>query len=179
MAEQIVLGGQLDLAETYGFIQSWEEAHRITEIQNGGFTFEIRGLKEVKVQVYGTGKVIINSDDYADPAELIRIVELALWGPDDRPVKLRIEKVQPMPSTAHNIAAASLAKEVGIESSDLFRDTDRLVKWEAARLKRIYAQEAHPNAGELAPGGEEYRTTLEELGVLRRIEPLIEEQGVV
>lgn len=121
--------------------------------------------------------MIIHTDDYSDPAELIRIMELALWGDDDQPVKLRVEKVQLMPSTAHSMAVASIAKDLGINSSDIVRDWDRLVKWEKARLKRIYAQECYSKAGELAPGSDEYRRTLEELGVLPRIEPLVEEQS--
>jgi len=176
MAEQIVFRGEFDLAKTYDFVRSYEEAHKISQVENGGFTFQIRGLKEIKIQVYGTGKVIINTDDYADPAELIRIAENILWGPEDGIVKLQLEKVQFMQSTAYLIAVDFVAKEVGVESSNPLHERDRMVKWEAARLRRIYAQAGHPMAGELAPGGDEYRRTLEELGVLPRMEPLVEEQ---
>jgi len=165
MAEQIVLQGEFDLAETYNLVKSFEETSHLSDIEKGGFTFQLQGLKEIKIQVYGTGKVIINADDYADPAELIRIAELALWGPGDRPVKLRLEKVQLMPSTVHIIAVDSLMKEMGVKSSDPLHDWDRMVKWEAARLRRIYAQAGHPKAGEIAPGGEEYKRVLEEIGV--------------
>ena len=178
MAEQIVLRGDFNLEETYDFVRSWEDAEGVSEICKGGFTFSIRGLRDVKVQVFGTGKLIINTDDYADPAELMRIVELMLWGPDDEPVKLGLEKVQFMQSTVYNITVASVARKAGIESSELLRDPDRLTEWELARLKRIYAQVDHANAGELAPGADDYRRRLEELGVLLRIEPLVGELSI-
>ncbi|MCJ7815493.1 MAG: hypothetical protein MUP31_05505, partial [Xanthomonadales bacterium] len=63
MAEQIVFRGEFDWRETYDLVRYWEDAVEFVDTSNGGFDFRLRGVKDVNLQVYQTGKVIINTDD--------------------------------------------------------------------------------------------------------------------
>jgi hypothetical protein len=192
MAEQIVLTGKFDLAKTYDSAKSWQDTQVVSDIQRGMFTFEIRGLTMVSIEICGTGKVIINTDDYIDPAELIVIAELRLRAIDhDRPVKLNFDKVRLQSLTAQLIAERALWVEEWSREPNLPAPVwDVIVKWALARRRRISAQCHHRSAGEIAPGHDEYLTDLEKLGIwpgevehrkglriLREIKACIDENG--
>jgi len=167
MAEQIVLTGKFDLAKTYDSVKLWQDARRVSDIEKGMFTFEIRDLKTVNIEVYRTGKVIINTDDYVDPAELIVIAELRLRAIDhDRPVKLNFDKVRLQSLTAQLIAERALWVEEWSREPNLPALVwDVMVRWALARRRRIFAQCHHLSAGEIAPGHDEYLTDLKKLGI--------------
>ena len=187
-----MLTGKFDFAKTYDSVKSWQDARRVSDIERGMFTFDIRDLKTVNIEVYGTGKVIINTDDYVDPAELIVIAELRLCAIDhDRPVKLNFDNVRLQSLTAQLIAKRALWVEEWSREPNLPAPVwDVMVRWALARQRRIFAQCHHRSAGEIAPGHDEYLTDLKKLGIwpgevehrkglriLREIKACIEENG--
>jgi len=173
MAEQIILTGKFDLAKTYESVESWKDAWHISDmsVDRGMFMFEIRGMETVNIEIFGTGKVIINTDDFADPAELIAMIEARLRTIDhDRPVKLRLEDpkkhIRFLPVTAELIAKRALwVEEWSAEPSLSVPARDVIVKLALARRKRIIAQCRHPNAGEIEPGRDGYLRDLNHLGI--------------
>jgi hypothetical protein len=177
MAEQIVLSGGFDFERTYEFLKSFCETESITDIQKGGFTVRYKGLKDVNVQFYDTGTVIINGDDYSDPADLIRLAEQGLCRSDQTPVKLILRTWRIRSIDAEWFVRAFLLRELNALSAESLELFNREVHWQLARLRRVFQMTAHSTADELLAGRREYHRTLNELGLLpQTTEPL--DQGL-
>jgi len=166
-----VLQGEFDYSRSFNFINSWPDAVGVVDTSKGGFDFCLRGMSGVKIQVYGTGKVIINTDDFTDPAELIAMIEARLRAIDhDRPVKLKLEDpkkhIRFPPVTAELIAKRALWVEEWSAEPNLPAPVwDVMFRLALARRKRIIAQCRHPDAGEIAPGRDGYLRDLNHLGI--------------
>ncbi len=174
MAEQIVLRGDFDLAKTYEFLNDCDEVDWIVDTQIGGFTVRFRDLRDISIQFYSAGTALVNTDDYSDPADLIYLAEQAAVGREGEFIKFSVKSYRHNPTDSEWFARALLLREMGVLSPEALNMLNREVRWFIARLKRINQATAHRSIGNVAPGGDDYRRTLEELGILSRMKPRIE-----
>ncbi len=177
MAEQIVLRGDFDLAKTHAFLNDCDEVESIVDTQIGGFTVRFRDLRGVSFQFYSAGTALVNTDDYSDPADHIYLAEQAAVGREGEFIKFSVKSYRHNPTDSEWFTRALLLREMGVLSPEALNTLNREVRWFIARLKRICQAAAHRRIGKVAPGGDEYRTTLEELGILSGMKPLNERHG--
>ncbi len=140
MAEQIVLSGQFDLENVYRRCASGRY-HKLDPIMGGGFTFWPND-SDANFQFWARGKVLINTGEHGDPAQLIHLTEILLSEPRQPLPTLRLEKVLVQNRTKTHVSEAALRKADGDTSGccplhSSLNSLDAVIQLERVRLLRI------------------------------------------
>jgi len=134
----IMLAGDFDYEGLYNHIGREGFAEHMSELREQRFSFHLKGVKDVFYQVYPSGKVRIDTDDYSDPYTLVQIIVDAACLACKRSLNFKILSLKLLPGTWQRIGAASIRAN---HLSNLLGDTDewrRLVAEEATRIKRVH-----------------------------------------
>jgi len=138
MAITIMLQGDFDYDALYEVLGDRVLFEHVSNIEPQRYSFRLRGVTDVFYQVYPTGKVRIDTDDYSDPYDLIRIIwEAARLASGYNP-RFKILRYAPLLSSCYRIARPLILEKLDPGIAHEKEEAATLVYEEAARIKRVY-----------------------------------------
>lgn len=142
LAIRIMLQGDFDYDALYEVLGNKEFFEHVSDMEPQRFSFHLRGVRDVFYQVYPTGKVRIDTDDYSDPYDLVRIIHEAAWLASGRNPRFKVLSCSFLPSTIERIGLRVIKMELTHENPQGLRKAQALARenirkviqvWEAVR----------------------------------------------
>ena len=137
MSLRIMLAGDFDYDALYGFLGSEGFFEQVSAWAPQRYSFHLRGVKDVFYQVYPTGKVRIDIDDYSNPYDLIRIIHEAAWLASGHNPCFKMLSCSPLPSTFQRVAAPLIRMELTHENPRGLREAQALARETVRRMVQV------------------------------------------
>lgn len=138
MPIEIMLQGDFDYEALHEGLGDKELFEHVSTFEPQRYSFHLRGVTGVFIQVYPTGKVRIDTDDYSDPYDLVRIIHDAAWLASRRNPCFKVLSIAPLRSVSCHIGRKLVLARIGFHNPDGLDEALALADEEAYRMRRVF-----------------------------------------
>jgi hypothetical protein len=134
----IMLQGDFDYEALYEGLEDKKLFEHVSSFEPQRYSFHLKDVPGIFIQVYPTGKVRIDTDDFCDPYDLVRIIHEAAWIASRHNPCFKVLSIAPLRSISCYIGRKLVLARMGFHNPDGLDEALALADEEAYRMKRVF-----------------------------------------